>query len=156
MQSIALWLEQTKPQAVGRIVERIYAELPDYRQRSVDELTVAANRAYDQWCGTVLANDLMRYAAEAEAVIQQNVARNYNPAQLSRIPAVIHEVVAALLAEAGTAVDPEERALFQARADRLTRTILGVGGLKIMSTYLKKTIADGDGSPPGAGELPGS
>src|SRR5207253_154824 len=131
VKSIAHWLEQHRPEAVAQIVQRIYEELPDYRQRPPDQLAVAAGAAYDQWCNTVLENDLMRHAREAEAVITQNVARGVDPGQLARVPALICAVVMTMLGQAGPAVDPIERALFEDRAQRMTATILGIGGLRI-------------------------
>ncbi len=138
MKSVAHWLEQKRPEIVTQIVQRICDELPDYRQRPADQLAMAAGAAYDQWCDTVLTNDLMRHAREAEAVIEQSIARGADPRQLSHVPAVISAVVLEMLEQAGPAVDPAELALFQTRARRMTASILGVGGLRIARGVLKK------------------
>ena len=142
MDSIIRWLAQNKSYVVAQIVERIYAELPDYRQRSPEEMTIGASTAYDQWCSTVIHNDLLRHAPQASKVIQQNIAHNYDPAQVARVPAIICEVVLQLLDQAGGSVHPIERTLFQTRAERMTASILGVGGMKIAGTYLQKTISE--------------
>jgi len=142
MDSVIHWLRQNKSHVVAQIVKRIYAELPDYRQRSLEEMTVGAAMAYDQWCSTVEHNDLMRHAAQAQTVIQRNIAHNYDPAQVTRVPAIICEVVLTLLDQAEGSVNPSERTLFHTRAKRMTATILGVGGMKIAGTYLQKTIGD--------------
>ncbi len=142
MDSVTRWLEQNKAQVVAQIVQRIHAELPDYRQRSVEEMTVGAALAYDQWCSTVEHNDLLRHASHAQTVIQQNIARNYDPAQVARIPAIICEVTLSLLDQADGSVHPIERTVFQKRAQRMTANILGIGGMKIAGTYLQKTIGD--------------
>ncbi len=138
MKSVAHWLEQQRPAMVEHIVRRICDELPDYRRRPADQLALAAGAAYDQWYTTILENDLMRYAREAEAVIEQSLARGDDPNQLSRVPAVICAVVLERLDQAGPAVDPAELAAFQVRARRMTTSILGVGGLRIARGVLKK------------------
>ncbi len=138
MKSVAHWLEQQRPEMVSQIVRRICDELPDYRQRPADQLALAAGAAYDQWCDTILTNDLMRHAREAEAVIEQSIARGADPRQLSHVPAVISAVVLEMLEQAGPAVDPAELALFQDRARRMTASILGIGGLRIARMVLKK------------------
>ncbi len=150
MDSVIHWLEQNKSQVVPQIIERIHAELPDYRQRSMEEMTVGVAIAYDQWCSTVERNDLLRYATQAQAVMQQNIARNYDPAQVARVPAIICAVVLTLLDQAEDGINPIERTLFQTRAQRMTTTILGVGGMKIAGIYLQKTIGDSgpDSFPP--------
>ena len=140
MKSVAHWLEQNRPEMVVQIVQRICEELPDYRQRPADQLAGAAGAAYDQWCTTVLENDLMRYAREAEAVIGQNIARGVDPGQLSRVPTLICAVVVAMLGQAGPAVDPSELAQFQNRAQRMTARITGIGGLRIARGVLTRAI----------------
>jgi hypothetical protein len=142
VQTVARWLEQQRPDVVAQLVQRIYEELPDYRQRPAEQLAPAAGAAYDQWRTTVLDNDLMRYAREAEAVIAQNIARGTDPTQLARVPLLISTVVLAMLAKAGPEVNPTERALFQERAQRMTARILGIGGLRIAQGVLKKAVGE--------------
>ncbi len=156
MNSVAQWLEQNKPEAVAQIVQRIYEELPDYRQRPVDQMAAGAGNAYDQWCTTVLENDLLRYAREAEAVIAQSVARGVDPRQLSRVPLLICTVVLAMLAQAEPDLDPAELALFRDRAQRMTASILGIGGLRIAQSVLKKAVGEPFAPPPGPEDPPGS
>ncbi|MDQ2806251.1 MAG: hypothetical protein M3Z04_04920 [Chloroflexota bacterium] len=153
MDSVIRWLEENKSYVVAQIVERIYAELPDYRQRSLEEMTAGAAVAYDQWCSTVAHNDLLRHASQAQQVIQRNIAHNYDPAQIARVPAIICEVVLTLLNQAGGSVYPIERILFQTRAQRMTAAILGVGEMKIAGNYLQKTMGD-SGPAPAASDDP--
>ena len=148
MKTVIRWLEQHRAEAVAQIIERVCEQLPDYRQRPMDQLTATAGAAYDQWCATVLENDLLRHAREAEAVIAQNVAQGTNPSQLSRIPALICAVVVSMLAQAGPEVDPAERALFQEQAEHMTATILGLGGLRIAQAVLKKAVKESVLPPP--------
>jgi hypothetical protein len=142
VKTIADWLAQHRAEVVAELVERICAALPDYRQRPADQLAGAAGAAYDQWCDTVLSNDLMRHAQEAEAVIIQNIARGTDPNQLARIPEFICAVVLARLAQAESAVDPAELARFRHRAEHMTATILGIGSLRIARATLQKTVGD--------------
>jgi hypothetical protein len=140
---------------VAQIVQRICAELPDYRKRPADQLALAAGAAYDQWRTTVLENDLMRYAQEAQAVIARSIERGDDPSQLARVPALICAVVIEMLEQAGPEVDPAERASFVARAQHMTASILGVGGLRIARGVLQKAVGD-PLPPPGAAEPSGS
>lgn len=156
MKSIAAWLEQHRSEAVALIVERICTELPDYRKRPADQMTLAAGAAYDQWCDTVLSNDLMRHAREAEAVILQNIARGADPNQLARVPALISAVVLAMLAQAGPTVNRAELALFQSRAEHMTASILGIGSLRIARGVLQKAVGESIVPPTGTEEPPGS
>ncbi len=151
MESVTYWLKQHKSQIVAEIVLRIYAELPDYRQRPLPEMTLGAGMAYDQWCSTIEHNDLLRHASQAQTTIQRNIAHNYDPAQVARVPAIICEVVLTLLDGADNSVNPSERTLFKTQAQRMTVTILGVGGMKIAGTYLQKTI----GEPKAESPIPG-
>jgi hypothetical protein len=140
MLSVAQWLQRQRSEAVSRIVQRLCAELPEYRRRPVGHLTLAAGVAYDQWCTTVLENNLMRHAREAEAVITQSIAQGNDPDQLARVPALICAEVLALLDTAGPEVDPGEVALFRDRAQRMTTSILAIGGLVIARLVLKRAV----------------
>ncbi len=156
MKSVAKWLEQHKSEAVAQIVQRVYEELPDYRTRPVEQLAAGVGSAYDQWCDTVLRNDLMRHAREAEAAILEAIARGTDPNQLARVPAVISAVVLAMLAQAGPTVDPAEQALFQRRADHMTASILGIGSLRIARVVLQKGGGESIVPRTDAEEPPGS
>jgi hypothetical protein len=144
VKTVAQWLEDERPTAVAQIVQRICAELPAYRQRPADQLAVAAGAAYDQWRTTVQENDLTRYAREAEAVIAQSIAQGADPRQLARVPELICAVVVAMLDQAGPLLDLADVARFQARAQRMTASILALGGLAIARLALKKTLEGPD------------
>jgi hypothetical protein len=120
MDTVAAWLEEARAETVRRIVERTRAELSDYRERDVADLSRAVGAAYDGWRRAVLTNDFDRHVAHARRVTRENLARNIHPAQIARTPWLVYEVALALLDEAEGRVNRMERAAFVGRAHHMT------------------------------------
>jgi hypothetical protein len=139
METVAALLEEVRAEAVRRIVERTWVELPDYRRREVGELTAAVEKAYDAWRWAILTNDLETHLAHSQQVIQENVARKIRPEQISRTPWLVYEVALTLLDEAEGRVNRMERAAFVARAHRMTVRMTVIGNMTISHNLVKST-----------------
>ena len=139
MDTVAAWLEEARAEAVRRIVERIQAELPDYRERDLEELTGAVEQAYDVWRSTILANDFDRYVAHSQQVTRENLARHIRPEQIARTPWLVYEVALAVLDEAEGRVNRMERAAFVGRAHRMTVRITVAVNREITNNLIKHT-----------------
>lgn len=139
METVAALLEEARAEAVRRIVERAWAELPDYRQREVGELTAAVGQAYDAWRWAILTNDLQTHLAHSARVIRENVERKIRPEQIARTPWLVYEVALTLLDEAEGRINRMERAAFVARAHRMTVRMTVIGNMTISDNLIKSS-----------------
>jgi len=139
MDTVAAWLEDMRAEAVRRIVERIRAELPDYRERDLEELTGAVEKAYDVWRSAILTNDFDRHVAHSQQVTRENLARHIRPEQIARTPWLVYEVALALLDEAEGRVNRMERAAFVGRAHRMTVRMTVAVNMEISDNLIKRT-----------------
>ncbi len=129
--AVKVQLEQNREEAIQRIVARARTELPDYRQRDINELSEAVARSYDNWCESVLKNNVNIAKPNSEQAIQENIAQHRDPAQVARTPWLIYEVALQILDEAGNKVQTQERTEFSTIAHKLTNTMATVGQFKI-------------------------
>src|SRR6478672_1134233 len=90
--SIKYWLNFKSEEAIRRIVEKARLELPDYRQRDINELTARVALSYNNWCESVLKKDLSLARSNSEQVIKYNASKNFDLSQTSRTPWILCEV----------------------------------------------------------------
>lgn len=138
MQAIKLCLEKSRAVAIERIVVKARAELPDYQKRDIEELTAAVGRSYDNWCESILDNDLRHAEPNSAQAIQKNIAEGRDPAQVARTPWIICEVVLEILDKAGNQIDPTEKAEFTLRANRITTKMATIGQFKIAGALAER------------------
>lgn len=132
------WLEQNCPAIVERVVTRARQELSDYRNRDLQELTTAAERAYITWYKTILQKDFAISQNNSRLAVQNNLTARINPDQVTRTPWLIYEAVLEMLEKAPGNTNAQERAAFVKEAHKVTQRIVTMAQLEIANKLVER------------------
>ncbi len=136
------WLEQNHSRIVEQIVNRARAELPDYRERDVTELTEAADYSTRVWYTSILTGDFYISKHNSAQTIKQNIQQRRDPEQVSRTPQIQLEVVREMMLAAGDRLDSAERGNFLKAAEQFTTLMVRVGRLQIATSVIGRVTGE--------------